>query len=85
MSDVDTLAELEAAMALPGYEPILAKPVVIAMTLGVSKQAVTNWASAARTAQTGVRRYGALYDFNECLRWVLKRDEQQASRRAVSA
>ncbi|MEO7260270.1 MAG: hypothetical protein ABI047_03270 [Jatrophihabitantaceae bacterium] len=76
----DTLAALEARMSQPDYRPILAKPAAIATTLKVSRAAVSNWAS--RSDRTGVHRYdGGTYDVNECLRWVLRRDEAQATRR----
>jgi hypothetical protein len=72
------LAELEARLADPGYEPTLAKPAVIARLFNVTRQAVSVW--AARGEHTGVRRHGQFYDVNECARWILKRNEAKATR-----
>lgn len=85
MTDVARqLAELEAVMAGPDYQPILAGPAAIGRVFKVSTQAVTNL--GARTTHTGVKRYpGGKYDANEVARWLLRRDEAQAARRSTPA
>lgn len=78
---MSALANLEARMARADYQPILAAPAVIARTLKVARSTVSKWGE--RAEHTGVHRYGHLYDVNECARWVLRRDQDAAARRAA--
>lgn len=73
------LAELDAAMSAPDYEPILASPADVARLFGVTRQAVSRW--SARTDRTGVDRFeGGKVDVNAVARWLLRRDHSKVTR-----
>lgn len=74
----EAVAILRARMEEPGYQPVLAPAVVVAMMFKVTRAAVSNW--AARSDRTGVRSYGGQYNVHEVLAWTLQQEAKKDAR-----
>lgn len=73
------LAELDALMADPDYQPTLASPVVVAGLFGVTRSAISKMSE--RSERTGVKRYpGGKVDAVAVARWLLRRDQAKVTR-----
>lgn len=72
------LAQLEAWMESPDFEPELARPSVVARLFGLTPQAIS--VMCARSDRTGVRSYDGRVDVYEVTRWLLRRDETKVTR-----